>query len=114
MLPGVGQRTAVAITLLGVLLLSVGTGVLPTPAQQATHRCCTHMSMSCSGGKADCCKVSPQTPPATVIPVFPGLASMDAAQEFVPASGNSLSGEILAAPFAPSQSPPPGNFILRI
>jgi hypothetical protein len=112
MFSGAGQRTAVAITLLGVLLLSVGTCVLP--AQQATHRCCMHMSMSCSGVKADCCKVSPQTPPATVTPVFSGLASMDAAQEFVPASGNSLAGETLTAPFAPSQSSPPSNFILRI
>ena len=112
MLPGVGQRTAVVITLIGVLLLSVGTCILP--AQQATHRCCMHMSMPCGGVKADCCKASPQTPPATVIPIFRNLASMDAAQEFVPASGNSLSRETLTAPVIHSQSPPPGNFILRI
>jgi hypothetical protein len=112
MLLGVGQRTAVIITLIGVLLLSGGTCILP--AQQATHRCCMDMSKSCGGVKADCCKASPQTPPATVTPVFPGLASMDAAREFVPSNGDSLSREILTAPVAPSQSPPSGNFILRI
>jgi hypothetical protein len=96
---------------MGVLLLSVGSCVIP--AQAAIHSCCVHMSMPCEG-KADCCKVSPQTPPAAVTPLFAGFASMDIAEDFLSASDNSSAREIAIAPVLPPQSPPSGNFILRI
>jgi hypothetical protein len=112
MLRGISQRTAVAITLLGVLLLSVGTCVLPT--QQATHRCCMQMSMPCESVNASCCTARPQVPPATVTPAFAGFASLDVAAEFLPANDSSLSREVVIALVAPSQSPPPGISILRI
>jgi hypothetical protein len=111
MLRGIGQRTAVAITLVGVLLLSVATCVLP--AQPTTHRCCMHMSMPCEG-KADCCKVSPQIPPATVTPLFSGFASNNVTEDFLSAASGSASREAAIAPVVPSQSSPPGIFILRI
>lgn len=112
MLQGVGRRTAVAITLMGVLLLSVGTCV--APAQPAAHNCCMHMSMPCNGTKASCCIVRPQAPPATVTPIFAGFASMDVVQEYLPARASSTSRETVIAAVIPSQSPPPGIFILRI
>ncbi len=112
MLRGISQRTAVAITLMGVLLLSVGTCVVP--AQQATHKCCMHVGMACSGVKADCCKASPQIPPATVTPLFAGFASTDVAEVFLSAKDNPASRGVAIAPALPAQSPPPGNFSLRI
>jgi hypothetical protein len=112
MLCGIGQRTAVAITLLGVLLLSVGTCVLP--AQPATHSCCMHMSMPCKSLNANCCAAGPQVPPATVTPIVTGFASMDVAQEFLPASARSISREAVSARLVTPQAPPAGNFILRI
>jgi hypothetical protein len=112
MLRGIGQRTAVAVTLMGVLLLSVGTCVLP--AQHATHSCCMHMSMPCKSLSASCCTAGPQAPPATVTPIVTGFASMDVAQVFLPARDSSLSREAVGAPIMPPQSPPTGNFILRI
>jgi hypothetical protein len=111
MLRGISQRTAIAITLMGVLLLSVGTCVVP--AQPATHRCCMHMSMPCED-KADCCKVSPQIPPATVTPLFSGFASINVTEGFLAARDSSMSRGDVIAPVVPSQSPPPGVFILRI
>jgi hypothetical protein len=111
MLCGIGQRTAVAITLIGVLLLSFGTCVVP--AQQVTHSCCMHMSMPCKGN-ADCCKVSPQVPPATVTPVFAGLASMDVAGDSPSLGHSSTLRTAVITSSLPSQSPPPGIFSLRI
>jgi len=111
MLRGISQRTAVAITLMG-LLLSVGTCIIP--AQRVVRSCCSHMSMPCDGTKANCCKVSPQAPPAAVTQVFPGFASMDAAEDFFPASGKSTPHPIVVATVLPPQSPPPGISILRI
>jgi hypothetical protein len=111
MLCGIGQRTAVAITLIGVLLLSFGTCMVP--AQQVTHSCCMHMSMPCNG-KADCCKVRPQIPPATVTPVFAGFASMDVAENLHSLGDRSTLRTAVIASSLPSQSPPPGIFSLRI
>ncbi|MGA1982786.1 MAG: hypothetical protein ABSG84_09930 [Acidobacteriaceae bacterium] len=110
MLRGITRRTAVAITLIGVFLLSVGTCVVP--AQSTTHRCCMHMSMPCEG-KADCCKVIPQTPPATVTPLFSGFASINVTEDFLSAASGSAARNTAIAPVVPSQSPP-GTFILRI
>jgi hypothetical protein len=112
MLCGIGQRTAVAITLIGVLLLSVGTCVLP--AQRAAHSCCMHMSMPCESLQASCCVAAPQSPPAAVTPLFTGLTQADVAQNFHLAGDASNPREALIAAVLPSQSPPPGNFILRI
>lgn len=111
MLRGITRRTTVAITLIGVLLLSFGTCVVP--AQSTTHRCCMHMSMPCEG-KADCCKVTPQIPPATVTPLFSGFASIDVTEDFLAAASGSAAREPVIALVIPSQSSPPGNFILRI
>jgi hypothetical protein len=110
MLRGTFSRTAVAISLIAVLLLSVGTCVVP--AHAATHICCMHMSVPCEG-KADCCKASPLVPPATVTPLFAGLASMDLAEVFLSAN-HSSTRETAIARIVPSQSPPPGFFSLRI
>lgn len=111
MLRGITHRTAVAITLVGVLLLSVGTCVVP--AQSVTHSCCMHMSMPCQG-KADCCKAVPQVPPATVTPMFAGFVSTDVAEDFFTASDGFTSRATAITPVLPSLSPPPGIFILRI
>jgi hypothetical protein len=104
------QRMAVAITIMGMLLLSVGTCVIP--AQSATHSCCAHMSMPCEG-KADCCKVIPQVPPATVTPLFSGFASISVTADFFSVASGAASHEA-ATVVVPSTSPPPGIFILRI
>jgi hypothetical protein len=111
MLRRISQRTAVAITLVGVLLLSVGTCVVP--AQPAAKSCCMHMSMPCEG-KADCCKVSPQIPLAAVTPLFSGSASMTVTEDFLSAAMGPASRQAAIVPVAPSQSSPPGIFILRI
>jgi len=97
---------------LGVLLLTVGTCVLP--AQPATHPCCMHMSMPCESLNASCCTVRPQIPPATINPVAAGVAPMDIAEDFLPATLNSLARASIVAAVQPAQSPPPGIFILRI
>jgi len=110
MLRGITSRTAVAISLMAILVLSVGTCVVP--ARATTHSCCMHMNMPCEG-KADCCKASPQVPPASVTPLFAGFASMDVAEDFLSAN-NSWTREAAIAQIVPSQSPPPGIFSLRI
>jgi hypothetical protein len=110
MSPGIVQRMAVAITLMGMLLLSVGAGV--SPAQHAAHACCMHMSMPCGSANASCCVADSQTPPATT-PVLPGITAPDAAQEFLSAGG-ATSRQATIVAVVPSQSPPPGIFILRI
>jgi hypothetical protein len=95
---------------MAMLLLSVGACVVP--AQAATHICCMHMTMPCEG-KADCCKASPQVPPATVTPLFAGFAPMDATEDFLSANSNSAR-EAVVARVSSSQAPPPGIFSLRI
>lgn len=114
MLRGLSQRTAVALALMGVLLISAGTCVLP--AQQATHRCCQHMHMSmpCVPSNASCCTASPQTPPALVTPAFAGHDAVVIVQGFVSAGQRLISrtDNVVAAP--PEQSPPLGIFNLRI
>jgi hypothetical protein len=112
MLRGVNQRTAIAITLMGVLLLSIGTCVIP--AQSAAHSCCSHMGMPCPSVNAGCCAASPGTPTAVVTPAFPGLAPIDIAADFLPAGDSSVSRDAMIASILPSQSPPPGIYILRI
>jgi hypothetical protein len=67
-----------------------------------------HMSMPCEG-KADCCKVSPQIPPATVTRLFPGFASNNVTEDFLSAASGSASREAAIAPVVPSQSSPPGT-----
>jgi hypothetical protein len=111
MLCGISQRTGVAITLMGVLLLSVGTCVVPA---HATHECCMHMGMACNGVKADCCEASPKIPPATVTPLFAGLASTDMAEVFLSTNNRLTLRGVAIAPALPAQSPPPGIFSLRI
>jgi hypothetical protein len=112
MLRGLNQRTAVAIVLMGVLLFSVGTCVLP--AQHAAHSCCMHMSMPCGSSARTCCAAGPQIPPAVVTPAVSGIAVTAVAEAFLPASVGSVSHDVVTAAVIPSQSPPPGNFILRI
>jgi hypothetical protein len=112
MLRGFGQRAAVAITLMGVLLLSVGVCVLP--AQHAAHGCCSHMGVPCESLNANCCAAGPQIPAAVVSPVFAGLASIDLAPVFQPAIDRSLPNELVIARIAPSLSPPTVIFSLRI
>src|ERR1700744_30174 len=100
---GITQRTAIAITLMGVLLLAFGTCVVP--ATPATHRCCKHMSMPCHG-KADCCKVNPQIP-ATGTPFFSGHAGANVSEDFFSsASDAALRGQAIS-PVVASQSSPP-------
>jgi hypothetical protein len=111
MLRGITRRAAVAIALMSALLLSVGTCLLP--AQQPTHSCCTHMSMPCES-KASCCVVTPQAPPAMVTPAFHRLDAVQVAQvPTVPGDDLRSRGAPTAA-VLPPQSPPPGNFNLRI
>ena len=112
MLRGISQRTAVAVALMGVLLFSVGTCVLP--AQHATHSCCSQMSMPCAPAKTNCCTASPQAPPAVVTAVFSGFTQMAATLVSLPASDSSVSRVGAIAAVLPSQSPPPGIFNLRI
>jgi hypothetical protein len=111
MLPEVSRRVAVAIALMSALLLSVGTCLLP--AQQATHSCCMHMSMPCQS-KASCCVAVPTAPPAMVTPAFHGLAVVRAAQVLMVPGDDLHSRGAMTAAVIPPQSPPPGNFILRI
>lgn len=113
MLCGIGQRTAVAITLIGVVLLLSGTSLLPA-SQTASHSCCLRMSMPCERSQASCCTVAPQVPPATVSQVFPGLASVEVVQSFALAIDRPDSRDAAATAVVPSQSPPPGAFSLRI
>jgi hypothetical protein len=96
---------------MGVLLLSVGTCVLP--AQPTTHSCCMHMSMPCES-KASCCVATSHIPPAMVTPAFQHFAAIEAVQAVLPAPGHSISRDALASGFLTPQSPPPRNFILRI
>ena len=112
MLRGISQRTAVAVALMGVLLFSVGTCVLP--AQHATHSCCSQMSMPCAPANASCCAASPQVPPAVVTATFSGATQMAATQVSLPSSDSSVSCVGVIAAVLPSQSPPPGIFNLRI
>jgi len=112
MLRGFGQKSAVAITLIGVLLVSVGVCLLP--AQHPTHSCCSHMSMPCDALNASCCAASPHVPLASVTPVFRGLTSMAVAQAYLPSHHSSMPRVVAIAPVAPSQSPPPGLLSLRI
>lgn len=112
MLRGLYQRTAVAIALLGVLLFSVGTCVLP--AQSPTHSCCAHMNMPCAPSARNCCTASPQVPPALVRPAATGIASIAAVPAFLPARVGFESRNAVAATVIPLQSLPPGAFILRI
>jgi hypothetical protein len=112
MLTGTTQRTAVAIALMGVLLLTVGACVLP--AQHATHSCCMHMSMPCGSVNANCCVAVPHAPSAMVTQAFHGQASVEVAQDFFSADIFDASQLAVTAAVVPPQSPPPGNFILRI
>jgi hypothetical protein len=113
MLRGAGQRMMVAITLITVVLLSSGMCLLP--AQQTSARsCCLHMGMPCDSSQASCCTVGPQIPPATIAPVFLGLASLDIMQGFVLAMDRPASRDAVTTAVTPSQSPPPGTFSLRI
>jgi hypothetical protein len=111
MLPEVTRRVAVAIALMSALLLSVGTCVLP--AQQATHSCCKHMSMPCQS-KASCCVAVPNAPPAMVTPALHGLAVVQVVKALMVQGDDLRSRGAMAAAVIPPQSPPPGNFILRI
>lgn len=111
MLLGLHQRTAVAIALMGVLLFSVATCVLP--AQQATHSCCLHMSMPCGPSAHSCCTVAPGVPPAVVQPAVRGVAVTAVVEWVLPVSVGEMTHDRIAA-VVPSQSSPPGNFILRI
>lgn len=112
MLCGLGQRTAVAVALMGVLLLSVGTCVLP--AQRAAHSCCQHMGMPCVPAKASCCTASPQAPVAVITTTLSGSAQMAIVQVSLQAGDNSVTGMFMSAAALPSQSPPPGIFNLRL
>ena len=112
MLRGLSLRTAVAVALMGVLLFSVGTCVLP--GQHATHSCCQHMSMPCAPANASCCAARPQAPPAVVTATYSGITQMAATQVSLPASVGSVSRVDLMAVALPSQAPPPGIFNLRI
>ena len=112
MLRGISQRTAVAVALMGVLLLSVGTCVLP--AQRAGHSCCQQMSMPCAPANASCCAARPQVPPAVVTATFSGTTQMAATMVSLPASDSYVSCMGMIAAVLPYQSPPPGIFNLRI
>jgi hypothetical protein len=112
MLRVLNHRTAVAIALIGVMLFSVGTCLLP--AQSATHSCCAHMSMPCGPSARNCCTASPQTPPALVKPAVNGIASIAAAPDLLPVRVESAFSDAVAAPLVHLQSSPPGVFILRI
>ncbi|MDR3745272.1 MAG: hypothetical protein P4K80_03980 [Acidobacteriaceae bacterium] len=114
MLRGLSQRITVALALMGVLLLSVGTCMLP--AQQATHCCCQHMHMSmpCAPTSANCCAASPQTPPAMVTPEFAGLDAAIVTQVFAPAGQWSASRADDGVAALATHSPPLGIFNLRI
>ena len=111
MLLGLHQRMAVAIALMGVLLFSVGTCVLP--AQQSTHSCCMHMSMPCGPSAQSCCTAAPVVPAAVVQPAVRGLAVTAVVEWVLPVSVGGLLHDGMAQA-VPSQSSPPGNFILRI
>jgi hypothetical protein len=111
MLLGLHQRTAVAIALMGVLLFSVGTCVIP--AQPATHSCCLQMSMPCGPSAHSCCTAAPGVPVAVVQPAVRGVAVTAVVQWVLPVSVTVLSHDGMAT-VVPSQSSPPGNFILRI
>ena len=112
MLRGISQRTAVAITLIGVVLLLSGMSLLPAPRSTA-HSCCLHMSMPCGSSQASCCTAGPQIPPAAVTPAFPGLASIEVVQGFALAIDRPASRDAVVTAVIPSQSPP-GAFSLRI
>jgi hypothetical protein len=113
MLRGTGQRTMVAITLIGVVLLSSGMCMLPA-SHSAAHSCCLHMGMPCDSSHASCCAVDPQIPPAAVTPAFLGVASMDTVQGFPLAMDRPASRGAATTTVTPSQSPPSGAFRLRI
>jgi hypothetical protein len=111
MLREVTRRVAVAIALMSVLLLSSGACLLP--AQQATHSCCMHMSMPCES-KASCCVVTPPAPQAMVTASFHGLAVVRVEQALMVPGDDLRSRGAPTAAVLPPQSPPPGNFNLRI
>ena len=113
MLRGISQRTAVVITLIGVVLLSSGMWVLPA-SHSTTHSCCLQMGMPCDSSQASCCTAGPQIPPAAVTPAFLGLASVDAVQGFPLAMDRPATRNAVTTVVAPSQSPPSGAFSLRI
>jgi hypothetical protein len=112
MFRGINQRTAVAIALMGVLLFSIGTCVLP--AQQAAHSCCMHMSMPCGTSARTCCTTSPQIPPAVVTRADTGIAPVVATLAFPPASVMPELHYAATVAVIPPKSSPPGGFILRI
>ena len=110
MLRGLTRRTAVAIALMGVLLLSVGTCVAPA---QTTHNCCMHMTMPCES-KVKCCMAAPQAPPAMVTSAFHGVVVIEMLRGVVAPGDETISRDVVSVAVLPPQGSPPGNFILRI
>jgi hypothetical protein len=113
MMRGINQRTAVAITLIGVVMLLSGMSLLPA-SPTATHSCCLRMNMACESSQASCCTAGPQVPPASVTPAFLGMASVEVVQSFTLAIDRPDSRDAAATAVVPFQSPPPGAFSLRI
>jgi len=107
------RRTAVAIALMGMLLLSVGTCVLPAQATTA-HGCCMHMTTMPCESKVNCCVAAPHAPPAMVTPAFHGVVAGELVRGVVAAGDDAIAREVAAVAVLPPQASPPGNFILRI
>jgi hypothetical protein len=112
MLWRIGKRIAVAITLIGALLPLAGSCSLP--AQHAARSCCMHMGMPCHSLDASCCVAAPQNSQASVTPLFAGLGQANVVHRFQAECDVFHSRSTFVATVPPSQSPPPGIFILRI
>jgi len=109
---GVFQRAAVAILLMGTLLVPMGICLQRT--QNTAHSCCSHPSEPAKTAQKNCCIASAPLPAVVVTPDLPDAASIMVAQEFVSSDEPSFSSEFQRLSVIPPQSPPTGAFILRI
>src|SRR5271157_3634480 len=105
---GVFQRAAVAIVLMGSLLMPSGNCLQPT--HKAAHSCCLHASKSHQSVGTNCCTASAPLPAVAVAPNLPGSAPLTVVRVFVSLDESASSSEFSVLSVIPPHSPPAGAF----
>jgi hypothetical protein len=116
MLRGVFQRGAMAILLVGALVMPSGICQPPThnAMGKTAHSCCPAATEPGTSLTTDCCIARATLPALVVAPELPGSAAVAVTREFVASNGISLPGRFSTPAIIPPQSPPTGASILRI
>jgi len=116
MLKGVFQRAAVAILVMGSLVVPSGICLQQThkATHKAAHSCCLPASESGKSATTNCCLAHATLPAIVVVSLLPNAVPPVAAHPFVAAISTSSSGALAALALVPPKSPPTGAFSLRI